>query len=72
MFEGENGMHDGEDEGMHTLKELIAAVDDELEHELNVLRAIPGVDRIAAYPKGRFDPTRFNKNKKKNARNSYV
>ena len=31
MFEGENGMHDGEDEGMHTLKELIAAVDDELE-----------------------------------------
>ena len=31
MFEGESGMYDGEDEGMHTLKELIAAVDDELE-----------------------------------------
>ena len=36
---------------------------DELKHELSVLRAIVGVDKVGAYPAGRWDASKLNNNK---------
>ena len=40
-----------------------AAPHDELEFALNVLRAIPGVDMVGAYPKDRFVIDKLNQHK---------
>jgi len=43
--------------------ETAAAPHDELSVVLDVLRAIPGVDKVEAFPAGRFIPDKLNQNK---------